>query len=140
MVEDFEYKKLKLFFISMLWRASISSHPFFSRVSLGRFEDIAKERIANRHPGDSEDFTVTLAKFDHPLAKSILDPHEDEHSGVNYYRFYLASYIAYVKVDHRRTPMPLCQFAMAENRPLYILCRDFEKSKELKLMKKLVGG
>jgi len=138
MVNNFEYRKLKLFFISMIWRASVSSHQFFSKVSLGQFEDIAKERIASSDPGDSEDFSVTLAKFDHPLAKSILDPHEDKHSGVNYYRFYLASYVAYVKVDYKPTPMPLSQFAMAENRPLYILCRDFEKSKERNLMKKLL--
>jgi hypothetical protein len=139
-VKDFEYKKLKLFFISMIWRASVSSHPFFAKVSLGEFEEIAKKHIANGDPGHSEDFSVTLAKFDHPLAKSTLDPHEDKYSDVNYYRFYLASYIAYIKVDYKPTPMPLSQFAMAENRPLYIVCRDFVKSKELDLMKKIVGS
>ena len=137
-VDNFEYKKLKLFFISMVWRASVSSRPFFSKVSLGQFEDIAKQRIANTDPGGSEDFSVTLAKFDHPLAKSMLDPHEDKHSDVNYYRFYLASYIAYIKVDYKPAPEPLSQLAMAENRPLYIHCKDFRKSKELNLMKKLL--
>ena len=122
----------------MIWRASVSSHQVFSKVSLGQFENIAKEHIANADPGDSEDFSVTLAKFDHPLSKPILDPHADKHSDVNYCRFYLASYIAYMKVDHKPTPTPLSQFAMAENRPLYILCRDFEESKELNLMKKLL--
>ena len=58
----------------MVWRAYVSSRPFFSRVSLGQFEDIAKKHIANNEPGDSDAFSVTLAKFDHPLAKSILDP------------------------------------------------------------------
>ena len=139
-VKDFEYKKLKLFFISMIWRASVSSHQFFAKVSLGEFEEIAKKHIANGDPGHSGDFSVTLAKLDHPLAKSTLDPHEDKYSYVNYYRFYLASYIAYIKVDRKPTPIPLSQCAMAENRPLYIVCRDFKKSKELDLMKKLVGS
>jgi hypothetical protein len=139
-VDNFEYRKLKLFFISMAWRASVSSHPFFSKVSLGQFEDIAKQHIANSDPGDSEDFSVTLARFDHPLAKSMLDPHAEKYSDVNYLRFYLAGYIAYIKVDHKPTPMPLSQFAMAENRPLYIICRDFARSKELDLMKKLASG
>ena len=138
-VTDFKYEKLKLFFMSMLWRASASSHPFFSKVALGKFEEIVKEYISKSDPGASDEFSVTLAKFDHPLAKPTLDPHADKFSGVDYFRFYLASYIAYIKVDRKPTPMPLSQFAMAENRPLYIVCRDFTKSKELKLMQKLIG-
>lgn len=139
MVKAFEYKKLKLFFISMLWKASVSSHQFFSKISLGQFEEIAKEHISKSNPGDSEEFSVTLAKFDHPLSKPMLNPHEDKYSDVNYFRFYLASYVAYIKVDHKPTPMPLSQLALAENKPLYIVCRDFTKSKELELMKKLIG-
>ena len=139
-VDNYEYRKLKLFFISMVWRASVSSQPFFSKVSLGQFEDIAKKHITNNDPGDSEVFSVTLAKFDHPLAGPILDPHDDKYSGVNYLRFYLAGYIAYVKVDHKPTPPTFSQFAMAENRPLYIICRDFTKSKELDLIKKLISN
>ena len=137
-VDNYEYSKLKLFFISMVWRASVSSRPFFSKVSLGQFEDVARKHIANNDPGNSEMFSVTLAKFDHPLADPILDPHDDKCSGVNYLRFYLASYIAYIKVDHKPTPKPYSQFAMTENRSLYIICRDFKKSKELKLMVELV--
>jgi hypothetical protein len=139
-VDNYEYRKLKLFFISMVWRASVSSQPFFSKVSLGQFEDAAKKHIANNDPGHSEVFSVTLARFDHPLAKSILDPHDDKYSEVNYLRFYLAGYVAYIKVDHKPSPMPFSQFVMAENRPLYIICRDFEKSKELKLMVKMVAA
>ena len=137
-VDNYEYRRLKLFFISMVWRASVSSQPFFSKVSLGQFEDVAKNHIASNDPGDSEVFSVNLAKFDHPLAESILDPHDDKYSDVNYLRFYLAGYIAYIKVDHKPPPKLFSQVAMAENRPLYIICRDFEKSKELKLMVKLV--
>ena len=139
-VDNFEYKKLKLFFISMVWRASVSSHQFYSKVSLGQFEDIAKQHIEKSDPGGSEDFSVTLAKFDHPLAKSTLDPHDDKHSDVNYVRFYLAGYIAYIKIDNKPAPMPLSKLAIAENRPLYIVCRDFTKSKELELMKKLISS
>jgi len=34
LVRDYDYTKLKLFFISMLWRASVSSQPFFSKTTL----------------------------------------------------------------------------------------------------------
>jgi hypothetical protein len=39
---QFEYAKLKLFIISVLWRASVSTHPFFRRISLRLFEQAQK--------------------------------------------------------------------------------------------------
>lgn len=94
----------------------------------------------NSDPGDSEDFSVVLSKFDHPLSKAISDPYMYENAGVNYVRFYLASYMADIKVDHKPALMPFSQCAIAENRPLYIVCKDFTKSKELNLMKKLISN
>ena len=123
----------------MVWRASVSSHKFFSRVSLGSFEGIAKQHIVNSDPGVSEDFSVVVSKFNHPLAKGTLDPYMYKNSGVNYIRFYLAGYMADMKVDHKPTPNQLSKITMAENRPLYIICRDFTKSKELDLIKKLIS-
>ncbi len=137
-VDNYEYSKLKLFFISMVWRASVSRRKFFKRVSLGQFEDIAKKHIMNSDPGCSEDFSVVVSKFDHPLAKGILDPHMYENSGVNYVRFYMASYMADIKVDHKLTPNQLSKLTITRNNPLYIICRDFKKSRELDLIKKLI--
>jgi hypothetical protein len=137
-VDSYDYQKLKLFFISLLWRAAVSSHPFFSKVSIGEFEDIAKWHIVSRAPGNSSDFSITLARFENPLAKPILDPHTEKFSDVNYVRFYLSGYIAYIKVDHKPAPMPLAVITLSEKTPLYILCRDFTKSKELDLMRKII--
>jgi hypothetical protein len=139
-VDNYEYSKLKLFFISLAWRASVSSRKFFLRVSLGQFEDIAKQHIMNGDPGDREDFSVVVSKFNHPLAKGTFDPYMYQNSGVNYIRFYLAGYMADMKIDHKPTPNQLSQITMAENRPLYIICRDFMKSKELSLIKKLISS
>jgi len=139
-VDNFDYRKLKLFFISVTWRASVSSHQFFSRISLDQFEDIAKQHIMNVDPGEREDFSIVVSKFNHPLAKGIFDPYMYQNSGVKYIRFYLASYMADIKVDHKPTPNRLSKLTMAENRPLYIICRDFEESKELILAKKLISN
>jgi hypothetical protein len=137
-IDKYDYKKLKLFFISLAWRASVSEQPYFSKISLGQFDPIAKEFIRNNDPRDSETFGVILAKFDHPLARSILDPHSSKIDGVNFLRFYLSGYIAYIKVDKKPFPTLYSKCAMAESKPLYIICRDFKKSKELDLMITLV--
>ena len=123
----------------MIWRASVSSHSYFSRVSLGQFEDIARQHVVDSDPGDSERFSVVVSKFDHPLARATLNPHAYQNSGVNFIRLYLAGYMADIKVDHKPTPRLLPKVVMTANKPLYILCRRFEKSKELSLIKKLVA-
>lgn len=81
---------------------------------------------------------MTLAKFEHPLGRSILDPHPEKWDGVNYYQFYLGSYVAYIKVDKRKAPEPSVDFTLKPVPPLYIICRNLEKSGELPLMQDIV--
>jgi len=137
-VDNYDYARLKLFFISVLWRASVSSQKFFSRISLGSLEDIAKKHIKDADPGTREDFSVIISKFNHPLAKGIFDPYVYQMSGVNYTRFYFASYMADIKIDLKPTPDKYSLITIAENLPLHIICRDYQNSKELALAKKLI--
>lgn len=133
-ISGYRYDLLKLFFVSLLWRSSISTHKFYSKVMLGPFEATAKSFVERRDPGVPEDFSVTVAKFDHPFGESILDPHAEKWDHVNYYRFYLGSYVVYIKADKRKTPEPHASFMMKPNEPLRIIRRDLERSKELPLI------
>jgi len=45
--ESYDYVKLRCFFISMLWRASISQKSEFNQIKLGPYEDIALKIIKN---------------------------------------------------------------------------------------------
>jgi hypothetical protein len=137
-INSYNYDLLKLFFISLSWRASVSAQPFYKRINLGPYEKMAKYFIEHCDPGSENDFSVTLAKFDHSLGKTILDPHIDRWDGVNYIRFYLGSYVAYIKTDKRKAPEPHLNFILRPNQPLIIIGRDLEKSKELPLIKKIV--
>jgi len=49
-VPHFDYNKLKLFLMSILWRAGISDQKFFDRVSLGPFLDKLHSMIVNKDP------------------------------------------------------------------------------------------
>ena len=135
---EYWYDLLKLFFISLLWRASVSNHNFYVKVQLGPFENIAKGFIERKNPGTPEDFSVTLAKFDHPLGETVFDPHPEKKEGVNYYRFYLGSYVAYIKVDKRKAPGLHVHFKMKPGEPLRIIMRNLERSKELPLIYDIV--
>ena len=136
-VTTYDYELLKLFFISLLWRASVSVHPFYSKIKLGPYEAKAKQFLEQRNPGSADDFSVTLAKFDHPLGETIFDPYPEKWDGINYYRFYLGSYVAHIKTDKRIVPEPHSLIILAPNRSLVIIKRNFERSKELPLIKKI---
>ncbi len=137
-IAEYEYTLLKLFFISLLWRASVSVHPFYEKISLGKYEEVAKRHIELRDPGLPEDFSVTIARFDHPLGGTLFDPHRDRNEEINYCRFYLGNYISYIKVDKRKTPEPHLYFCLKPDEPLRIISRNLEKSDELALLKKII--
>ena len=133
-VKEYRYDLLKLFFISVLWRASVSTHAFYEKIRLGPYEAEARDFLRRRDPGNTEDFAVTLAKFDDPLGKAILDPHPEKWEGINYYRFYLGGYVAYVKTDQQPAPEPLSEFAMTPGKALRIIRRNLDRSDEKRLL------
>jgi hypothetical protein len=100
--DSYDYVKLKLFFMSLLWRTSQSSHKFFRRIDLGPHEPLLRKALIDADPGDADFFAVILARFPKPLA--VLDPDNERLDDVNFCRIYLAEYVAYIKVDNRPTP------------------------------------
>ncbi|GAJ11007.1 unnamed protein product, partial [marine sediment metagenome] len=101
-------------------------------------ENIAKKHIENSNPGTKEDFSVVVSKFTHPLAKNMLDPYLYQKSRVDYARFYFADYVADIKVDNKPTPNLMSKLSIAENMPLYIICKKFESSQELTIAKDIM--
>lgn len=59
---DFNFKKLRKFFISILWRASVSKLPEFSNINLGKYENIAENIIKDKETNE-ELFNVIIFKI-----------------------------------------------------------------------------
>ncbi len=135
---DVDYRKLKLFFLSLVWRASVSSHDFFKKLDVRSFEHDLRQHILTNDPGDSDAFAVSLAKFEHPLGTGILDPRKDRWDGINYVRFYLGGYVAYIKMDRRPAPIIPGSFRLVPGQPFLVLLRDLNRSKELPLIRKII--
>lgn len=134
-IDAFDYEKLKLFFISLLWRASISSQYFYKRVSLGPYERVLREMILKNDPGAPEDFPIVIAKFSDPIVTGMLDPHKDNFEGINFYRFYMTGFVIYIKVDKGKMPEFLEPLYIRKGEPIWIILRDLDKSKDGKIMK-----
>jgi len=128
----YDYRALKLFFVSLLWRASVSTHTFYSRICIGKFEKVALDALKSDRDIPPQEFSVVLAQFDHELGQAVLlDPHPTRFDGINYNIFYIGGYIAYIKTDSRRTPSPFSELMMDPDQPLRIVSRNLLASKEL---------
>ncbi|TAK58643.1 hypothetical protein EPO14_02300 [Patescibacteria group bacterium] len=62
-VQGLDYKKFKLFLLSLLWRASISKNHFFSAVDLGPYEEKLRQVLISGNPGSSANFPCVLTSY-----------------------------------------------------------------------------
>jgi hypothetical protein len=136
-IENFDYRRLKLFFISLLWRSSVSKRDEYNRISLGPFEDRLKDMILAGEPGGSQDFAVILARFEDPELTAMLDPHPEKFDSVSFCRFCMTGFLAYIKVDQRPAPTFLADFFLRENAPLIILARSPRNSPDGLVMREI---
>ncbi len=59
-LDNFDYVKLKLFFMSLLWRASVTSKNFFKNVDLGSWEANLRQKLLAADPGGRDDYSTIL--------------------------------------------------------------------------------
>lgn len=59
---DYDYKKIKLYFLSILWRSSISSKDFFNQVKLtDNLEEELRSMLLECNPGEEYQFSIMLS-------------------------------------------------------------------------------
>lgn len=127
-IPSFDYPKLKLFFLSLLWRADATSDQMFKRVKLGTHEQLIRRMILQEDPGSPEEYTVVLSMYSdrESAGVPITDPIalNDQETGARYYNFSLGQFVALIKVDQRPFGPSLTDFTLKPNRPLRIIMRE----------------
>lgn len=139
-INNYDYNNLKVFLISLLWRASASSQSLFYNVNIGPFENQIKEMIKNNDPGDENTFSFILTRYDNSLAsRANLGPFKGKwyDSDINCYVFYLFGWKCFIKIDQHHPPEFMRLFMAKPNQPLIILYLDFNKSEKIIDMKKM---
>jgi len=137
-VDQWDYDRLKLFFISLFWRAAVSTQPFFRRISPGRFADRARLMLTTGDPGSPDDFAVVLAKSATRYGRAIMDPFVGPIDDITYATFFLGFYVAYIKLDKRPSIAPLRTLQLAPGRPLKVIARNFGEGRELPVLQRLL--
>ncbi len=135
--------KLRLldFFVSVLWRASVSTQPFYKTVSLGPYERIVLETVVNGLSGAPDAFDAVLSRWkdddDGELPTTgVMNPHRERWGDVNAYRLYLGKVVAYVRVDRRPFSEQFSAISLRSEGPCRIVSRRLATSKDLDAMRK----
>lgn len=130
-----DQKLLNQFFVGTLWRASVSTQPFYSRVALGPLEGVAKAAFLGSDSRDLMRFSTALSRWNasperQGLTLALASPFREKWDGVSAYRFYLGQTVAYIKVDSRPFRMPLNKLVLGASDHVQVVCRDFDGSKD----------
>ncbi|MFC1532544.1 hypothetical protein ACFLZG_04380 [Thermodesulfobacteriota bacterium] len=64
-IKGVDYIKFKLFLLSILWGAGISSLPIFSDINLGKHQEILRDKIISNNPGNSNEYLCAIFTYLH---------------------------------------------------------------------------
>ena len=101
------YSHIRLFFLSILWRMSISSLAFFRDVDLGPRAEHLRQKILADDPGEPYEygFTCTIPVIDDTFYRDfILQPHAVRVDGRRVYRTVLGGLVVLYYVSRQRLP------------------------------------
>lgn len=100
--EEFDYKKIRKFFIALIWRASISKGGFNGVVDLGRYENIALEILKGNIENENL-FKVIVLTEDRP--NNFTNVHYIMKTRIETqiaYTVYFAQFVAYIIPNYKR--------------------------------------
>ena len=103
-VEGIDYRKFKLFLLSILWRAGISTLPIFQNVNLNEHQEVLRERLLKNDPGNSSEYPCAIFSYlhHHKIAHQIIaEPKVIRNNGNQIYAYvFLISGIMFVFFTH----------------------------------------
>jgi hypothetical protein len=137
-IKNVDYKKLKLFFVSVLWRSQICKHDFFNKVNLTKdLEDELRGMIMGEDPGDESDFSVLLLRYQGKEANHF-SVKKWQTSFEGYY-FRIGNYTFIINVDAQDFPSSFLQYILTANSPLLIPIIVYKDTKEYEFILNNIG-
>lgn len=127
---DFDYTLFRNFFISVLWRASISKTEEFSNVYLGPYEDIALKIMQNKIDNDKL-FKVLIFKYPKGLENNAIVHLSKVKAKHETYCLSMTGYLILIFINGKNIPLNYIKYYGAfflNSKNLYILeSPDFYK-------------
>ncbi len=111
-VPDVDYHRFKLFQMSLLWRASVTTESMFSRVDLGPYEEELRQLLTAGDPGSKDDFGCLMGTICRPnvLASFTRSPVKMRIQGRIAYNFLLFGFHWFFVVARDSCLLPHAQY------------------------------
>lgn len=145
-IKSLDYEKLKLFCISVLWKASITKRSEYKLISLGKkYEECARKMILKNNTGDEEDFSIIMSKFTSykevkGAEKSFLSPYKTRIENVTFNVIRIIDWTIYIKTSNQSMPCYLQPFVLSLGRPFVVFSRDFSESNDLRSIYEIMAN
>lgn len=141
LIKDVDYDKLKLFLLSVLWRASVSTQDFYAGVNLGPDEEKIRRLLQQRDPGSPDEYSVYLERFDYPSSLvPILGPFKVLFDDIEMYQLVLNGFLVYIKVGEKPLPQELRAIMLSSEQPLLVPQVPYEGSQEREIALKVLSA
>jgi hypothetical protein len=142
LIENIDYTKFKLFQLSLLWRASVSSCKLFSEVCLRPHEEKLRIMLINKNPGEYYEYGCSiiglLMEGKELAGEMILKPESLRVDGQRCYRFILGGCIWLFVVSRHSKNFYGRELFLSKDGKLIILLQSAENTKFIaKLVKDL---
>ncbi len=133
------------FLIAVLWRASVSTQPFYKGVQLGTHESRAAAIVKSHDSPMADLFGAVVSRWRTTgdldgAADGMLDPICEQLMGVTTYRVYFGRIVVWVRVSALKFPAPMNRIELGSKPTLSVITRDFSKSKDLAAMVAVVAA
>jgi hypothetical protein len=119
-----DYQKLKLFLLSILWRAGVAAHNFYEHVKLGHIhEKRLRQMLISEAPGSAEEyacFICTIKLDGDTFSDFFVQPTPSRLEGHRCYRFVFSGFIFYCHVTSHPVPSSMRRLTLQPNGTLII--------------------
>jgi hypothetical protein len=122
-VTNLDYGRFKLFLMSVLWRASVSSLGMFRHVTLGPHEERVRRMLQNEDPGSPEEYgcvIIPLLFEGEHFRDFMVEPTPCKVDGRRCYRFVFFGFVFLVFVSSHGPPPTMTKLLIRDDRPIEI--------------------
>jgi hypothetical protein len=101
-VSGLDYNKLKLFFLSILWRAHVTTNSFFKSVNIAAYGDQIRLMLQKGIACDDLTFKIVLVKINKNSARpfnALIPPRKIKENNNSFYVFYINSYMIFFNIS-----------------------------------------